>query len=85
MLIERYDLEAFTPPCEPGAERFGALARLITDIREAVPYLNVALRGTIYSAIAPSLTWKKGDRNVSFHPYQIAVSNVEDREVAIRE
>ena len=26
MLIERYDVEVFTPPCEPGAERFAAKA-----------------------------------------------------------
>lgn len=28
MLIDKYDLEVFTPPCEPGAERFSAIARL---------------------------------------------------------
>ena len=31
MLIEDYDLDVFTPPCEPGAERFSAIARLTTD------------------------------------------------------
>ena len=31
MLIERYDLEVTTPPCEPGAERFSAIARLVTE------------------------------------------------------
>ena len=34
---------------------------------------------------APALTWKKGGRNVAFHPYQIAVSNVQDRDAAIKE
>ena len=29
MLIEDYDLELFTPPCEPGAERFGARAHSV--------------------------------------------------------
>ncbi len=32
MLIENYDLQILTPPCEPGAERFMAKARLIADI-----------------------------------------------------
>lgn len=31
MLIENYDLEVSTPPCEPGAERFSVIARLVTD------------------------------------------------------
>jgi ArsR family metal-binding transcriptional regulator len=85
MLIEKYDLEVTTPPCEPGAERFSAVARLVTDIREALPYLNAALRGAVYNAAAPALTWKKAGHNVAFHPYQIAVSNVADRDAAITE
>jgi len=85
MLIEKYDLEVTTPPCEPGAERFSAIARLVTDIGEALPYLNATLRGAVYNAAAPALTWKKAGHNVAFHPYQIAVSNVEDRDVAVKE
>ncbi len=85
MLIEKYDLEVFTPPCEPGAERFSAIARLIADIREALPYLNATLRGARYNPAAPALQWTKGGHNVVFHPYQIAVSNVADREAAVQE
>jgi ArsR family metal-binding transcriptional regulator len=85
MLIEKYDLDVFTPPCEPGAERFSAIARLTTDIREVLPYLNATLRGAVYNAGAAAVTWKKGGHNVVFHPYQIAVSNVPDREAAIQE
>ena len=85
MLIEKYDLEVFTPPCEPGAERFSAVARLLTDIREVLPYLNATLRGAVYEAAVPSLRWTKGGHYVTFQPYQIAVSNVEDREAAIKE
>src|SRR3989304_5066658 len=45
MLIEHYDLEVFTPPCDPGSERFAATARLTTDISGVFPYLNATLRG----------------------------------------
>ena len=79
MLIEKYELEVFTPPCEPGAERYAARARLTVDISEALPYLNATLRGAIYYPAAQALTWKKGGRNVAFHAYEIASSNVEDR------
>jgi ArsR family metal-binding transcriptional regulator len=61
MLIEKYDLEVFTPPCEPGAERYAAIARLTADISEVLPYLNATLRGAVYLQSANALTWEKGD------------------------
>lgn len=85
MLIETYDLEVFTPPCEPGAERHAARARLIVDISEALPYLNTILRGAVYHQKAMALTWKKGGHNIAFHAYEIAISNAEDRESAEKE
>ena len=85
MLIERYDLEVFTPPCDPGAERYSAVARLTTDISDALPYLNATLRGAVYNRAANALTWKKGGHNIAFHSYQIATSSVEDRDAAMKE
>lgn len=84
-LIEGYDLDVFTPPCEPGAERFSAVARLTTDISAALPYLNAALRGAVYNRAANALMWKKGGHTIAFHAHQIAASNVEDRDAAIKE
>ena len=85
MLIEKYDLEIFTPPCDPGAERYAARARLLVDITEVLPYLNATLRGAVYVPEANALTWKKGGHNVAFHAYEIATSNVENRESAEKE
>lgn len=85
MLIEHYDLDVFTPPCSPGAERFSAIARLTADISEVLPYLNATLRGAIYHRSANALTWKKGGHNLAFHAYQIATSNVEDYDAAVKE
>jgi ArsR family metal-binding transcriptional regulator len=82
MLIEEYDVEVFTPPCEPGAERFAARARLTTDISNVLPYLNATLRGAVYHRSANALTWKKAGHNIAFHAYEIATSNAEDREGA---
>lgn len=79
MLIEDYDLELMTPPCDPGAETWSAFARLKVDIGEALPYLNATLRGAIYRHAAKALNWKKGGRNIAFHSYEIAVANLEDR------
>lgn len=85
MLIEKYDVEVFTPPCEPGAERYAAKARLIADISEVLPYLNATLRGALYMPEAKALTWKKGGHNIAFHDYEIATSNADDREGAEKE
>ena len=85
MLIETYDLEVFTPPCEPGAEHFAATARLRIDISEVLPYLNATLRGAIYHEQANALTWKKAGHNIAFHAYEISTSNAEDREAAEKE
>ena len=85
MLIEKYDLEVFTPPCDPGAERYAAKARLSVDISEVLPYLNATLRGAVYLPEAKALTWKKGGHNIAFHAYEIATSNVEDRDSAEKE
>ncbi len=85
MLIDHYDLEVFTPPCEPGAERFTAVARLTADISAALPYLNASLRGAVYNPAANALTWKKGGHAVAFHPDRIATSNVEDQTAAEKE
>lgn len=85
MLIEKYDVDVFTPPCEPGAERYSAIARLTVDISEVLPYLNATLRGAVYHQAANALTWKKGGHNIAFHAFEIATSNAEDREGAERE
>jgi len=85
MLIEHYDLDIFTPPCDPGAERFAAKALLTVDISEVLPYLNATLHGAIYTQGADALVWKKTGHNVAFHAYEIGVSNVEDREAALKE
>ena len=55
MLIEDYDLELFTPPCHPGAEKWSAVARLEVDISEVLPYLNATLSGAIYNQAANAL------------------------------
>jgi ArsR family metal-binding transcriptional regulator len=85
MLIENYDLEVFTPPCDPGSERYAARARLFVDISEILPYLNATLHGAVYLPSANAMTWKKGGHNIAFHAFEIATSNVEDRDGAEKE
>lgn len=85
MLIERYDLDVFTPPPEAGAEKFTAIARLTVDIAEVLPYLNATLHGAVYQRAANALTWNKGAHHLTLHARQIAAGNVEDYDVAVAE
>lgn len=85
VLIEAYELEVFTPPCDPGAPRFAAKAYLQVDIRPVLPYLNGALDGAEYNPAAPALRWRKSRHTVVFHPLEIAISNLTDREQAEHE
>lgn len=78
-MIEDYDLEVESVPCEPGSEEFAAIIRLNVDISPVLPYLNRTLRGALYNHQAPSLAWKKGGRNIAFWPYKIAIGHLEDR------
>ena len=82
MLIDNYELEIYTPPCDPGAERYAVRARLTADISEVLPYLNATLHGAIYYPGAKALTWKNAGHSLAFHAYEIAVSNLEDRDGA---
>jgi len=85
MLIENYDLEIYTPPCDPGTERYAARAHLKADIAEILPYLNATLKGALYMPEARALTWKNAGRSIAFHSLEIAVSNIEDRNNAEEE
>ena len=82
MLIPSFDVEVFTPPCDPGAERFAAKAHFTVDISEVLPFLNATLKGAVYHRAAHALTWKKGGHNIAFHAFEIGTSNAPDRETA---
>lgn len=83
--IQSYDLDVFTPPCEPGAPRFAAKASLEVDIRAVLPYLNGVLERAEYNPAAPALRWRKAGHTVVFHPLEIAISNLIDRNEAEQE
>ena len=81
-LIEGYDLEVTSPPCEPGAERCSAFAHLSRDISGVLPYLNAAWPGAIYDQAAANLAATWHGRRVVLYADRIAVGGLEDREQA---
>lgn len=85
MLIEGFELEVFTPPCDPTAVRYCARAHLRVDISEVLPYLNATLKDAKFHKNANSLTWRENHHMAAFRPYEIAASNLEDREEATQQ
>ncbi|MCL4396471.1 MAG: hypothetical protein M1482_16990 [Chloroflexi bacterium] len=80
-----YTLDVFSPPCEPGAERWSVKAALEDDIGEALPYLNTTLKGAIYNHAARALTWRMGGHAIALRPREIAISNLSDKDAAATE
>ncbi|MEW5718330.1 MAG: (Fe-S)-binding protein [Chloroflexota bacterium] len=85
MLLQSYQLDLFTPPCAPGAERWSAKVTLNSDIGDALPYLNAALKGAIYNHGARALTWRMGGHTIAVRPREIAISNLLDKDAAATE
>lgn len=85
MLLQNYHLDVFSPPCEPGAERWSVKAALDDDIGEALPYLNATLKGAIYNHAARALTWRMGGHAIAIRPREIAISNLCDKDAAATE
>lgn len=79
MLIENYELEVTSPPCEPGSERWSAFAKLQTDISEVLPYLNAVWLDALYEHQAKVLTRRAQGHAIAIRPHEVAVSNVRDR------
>ena len=85
MLLQTYSLNVFSPPCEPGAERWSVKAALDDDIGGALPYLNAVLKGAIYHHAARALTWRMGGHAMAIRPREIAISNLHDQDAAATE
>jgi len=85
MLLQSYTLDVFSPPCEPGAERWSVKAALDDDIGEVLPYLNATLKGAIYNHAARALTWRMGGHAIAIRPREIAISNLGDKDAAATE
>lgn len=84
LLIYRWDLELFTPPCAPGAETWTARAHIDEDISEVMPYLNAVLSGADLQPTGDMLIWRDAARSYAFRPHEVCSAPVKDNEEARR-
>ena len=59
MLIESYELEITVATHSTEQFEYEAIAHLVVDIREALPYLNATLSRALYVPSRPSLSWPR--------------------------
>ncbi len=85
MLVTHFQIEVFSPACDPGSESWAAKAALDEDIEAALPYLNAALKGAMYNHGARALTWRMGTHTIAMRPHEIALSNLPDKDSAAAE
>ena len=87
-LIRHYSLTITSPPCEPGSERYNALAHVEADLSPVLPYLNAVWPGAVYDERGRNLTWRRPGRSVAIQPGQVALGSFSERaeaETAMRE
>lgn len=81
-LIQKFDMKLITPDCFPGADWYRAYLHLVSDITEALPYLNAELKGAEYDHNAKILLWKSDNKKYAFRPHEIVIAPVDSREEA---
>ncbi len=82
MLLRNYTLRIVLSDCNPSSQKVNAVADLLDDINELLPYLNTVLKGRQYNEEEKSLTVKRGGHFITFWPRQITVTKLEDESEA---
>ena len=82
MLIETYNLVIEVSPHSAEEFEYEAMAHLLVDISEALPYLNATLRNGTYFKDGPVFSWRQDDHAIGFWPNRIAVDHLQSREQA---
>jgi ArsR family metal-binding transcriptional regulator len=77
MLLNSFQITHILP-CLADPEKIRAIAQLSDDIREALPYLNATLKGTIYNHRAGILTFKKDGVMINLYPTTVTLAKVDD-------
>jgi ArsR family metal-binding transcriptional regulator len=84
MLISKYDIEMFSPPCDPGSPIWVAVIKTDADLGQVMPYVNAAVKNGFYEPKAPALVWGDGAYKYSLRDDVINVKPLKDRRHAER-
>lgn len=79
MLINRYELEMFSPPCDPGSPVWVARVKTDADLRPVMPYVNAEVGKGFYEPKTPTIVWREGAQKYALRDNVISIGNLEDR------
>ncbi len=84
MLIDSYEIEMFSPPCDPGSPIWVARVKTNSDLGESLPYINASVRNAFYDPKTPTLVWREDAHKYALRQNVISINNLKDRDHAER-
>jgi ArsR family metal-binding transcriptional regulator len=84
MLINKYDIEMFSPPCDPGSPIWVSILKTDADLGPVMPYVNASVKNGCYQPKAPALVWGDGVYKYSLRDNVINIKPLKDRKHAER-
>lgn len=84
MLIKDYELEMFSPPCDPGSPIWVARVKTDADLGPVMPYVNAVARNAFYDPRVPTVVWREGTHKYALRENVIKINNLKDRAHAER-
>ncbi len=84
MLISRYELEMFSPPCDPGSSIWVARVKTDAELGPVMPYVNAVARNAFYDPKVPTIVWREGAHKYALREKVISINNLKDRAHAER-
>ncbi len=82
MLIQTYAIELNLSTHSTEELEYEAIARLTTDLRPVLPYLNATLSRTVYLSDGSALSWRFEGHKVGFWADRIAIDHLHSKEEA---
>jgi ArsR family metal-binding transcriptional regulator len=84
MLISKYDIEMFSPPCDPGSPIWVATLKTDADLGPVMPFVNASVKNGFYQPKAPAMVWGDGVYKYSLRDNAINIKPLKDRKHAER-
>ena len=84
MLINQYDLEMFSPPCDPGSQIWVATLKTDADLGPVMPYVNSQAKNAYYNHRTPTIVWQEGAHKCALRENVISIKPLKDRSHAER-
>lgn len=84
MLINNYEVEMFSPPCDPGSPVWVARVKTDAELGPLMPYVNAEVKNAFYDPKVPTIVWREGAHKFALRENVVSINNLKDRDHAER-